>query len=211
MLKAAVYSDTGEQVDEMELSDKIFGEKINEAVVHQVAVNQMANARRGTASTKSRSEVRGGGRKPWRQKGTGRARAGSNRSPLWKGGGIIFGPKPRGYRYNVPKKIKRLALRSVLSSKFAKDDLIVIDELSLDEPKTKRMLEILKTLNVEKNALVVAGQKDENVNKSIRNIPDINYKTADGLNVLDLLNHQKIVMTKDAVAYLQEVLNSGKS
>ena len=203
----AVYSSSsGEQIEEMQLSDKVFAEEINEAVIYEVVVNQLANARVGTSSTKGRGEVRGGGRKPWRQKGTGRARVGSIRSPLWRGGGVVFGPKPRDYSYSVPKKVRRLAFRSALSAKLNEDNLIVLDELNFPEPKTKKMAEILKKLSVDKKAIVVTGSRDENVEKSARNIPGILPRTSDRLSVLDLVTHEKVVLTKDAVARLQEVL-----
>jgi len=202
----AVYSTNGEQVGEMQLSDKVFGEQINEAVIHEVVVNQMANQRVGTSSTKSRSEVRGGGRKPWRQKGTGRARAGSRRSPLWRGGGVVFGPKPRDYSYSVPKKVRRLAFRSALSAKLAEDKMVVLEELDFEEPKTKKMVEILKRFSADKKAVVVTSSKNENVEKSARNIPGVLPRTSDRLSVLDLVTYDKLVLTRDAVARLQEVL-----
>jgi len=209
MPKVAVYSTSGEQVGEMELSDKVFGEKINEAVIYEVALSQMANARTGTASTKTRGEVRGGGRKPWRQKGTGRARAGSIRSPLWRGGGVIFGPKPRDYSYRLPRKVRRLALRSALSSKVAENNLIVLEDLKFDEPKTKKMVDILKTFDAERKTIVVTEKNNENAYKSTRNIPGVLHRTVDGLSVLDLTTHKKLLITKDAVAHLEEVLGSG--
>lgn len=202
----AVYSTNGEQVGEMQLSDKVFGEQINEAVIHEVVVNQMANQRVGTSSTKSRSEVRGGGRKPWRQKGTGRARAGSRRSPLWRGGGVVFGPKPRDYSYSVPKKVRRLAFRSALSAKLAEDKMVVLEELDFEEPKTKKMVEILKRFSADKKAVVVTSSKNENVEKSARNIPGVLPRTSDRLSVMDLVTYDKLVLTRDAVARLQEVL-----
>ncbi|HBT20970.1 MAG TPA: 50S ribosomal protein L4 [Peptococcaceae bacterium] len=209
MPKVPVYSTSGEQVGEMELSDEVFGEEINEAVIYEVALSQMANARVGTASTKTRGEVRGGGRKPWRQKGTGRARAGSIRSPLWKGGGVVFGPKPRDYSYRLPRKVRRLALRSALSSKVAEDNLIVLDSLKFEEPKTKKMLEILKTFDADKKTVVVTEKNNENAYKSARNIPGITHRSAENLSVLDIVTHEKLLMTKDAVVHLEEVLSNG--
>ena len=202
----AVYSSSGEQVGEMQLSDKVFGEQVNEAVIHEVVVNQMANARVGTSSTKGRGEVRGGGRKPWRQKGTGRARVGSIRSPLWRGGGVVFGPKPRDYSYSIPKKVRRLAFRSALSAKLAEDNMVVLEELNFEEPKTKNMVEILNRFSEGKKAIVVTGSKNENVEKSARNIPGVIPRTSDRLSVLDLVTYDKLVLTKDAVVRLQEVL-----
>ncbi len=202
----AVYSSSGEQVGEMQLSDKVFGEQVNEAVIHEVVVNQMANARVGTSSTKGRGEVRGGGRKPWRQKGTGRARVGSTRSPLWRGGGVVFGPKPRDYSYSIPKKVRRLAFRSALSAKLAEDNMVVLEELNFEEPKTKNMVEILNRFSEGKKAIVVTGSKNENVEKSARNIPGVIPRTSDRLSVLDLVTYDKLVLTKDAVVRLQEVL-----
>lgn len=203
----AVYSSSsGEQIEEIQLSDKVFAEQVNEAVIHEVVVNQMANARVGTSSTKGRGEVRGGGKKPWRQKGTGRARVGSIRSPLWRGGGVVFGPKPRDYSYAVPKKVRRLAFRSALSAKLAEEKMVVLDQLSFDEPKTKKMVEILKRFSADKKALVVTGSTDENVEKSARNISGVTPRTSDKLSVLDLVTHDKLVLTKDAVVRLQEVL-----
>jgi len=203
----AVYSSTsGEQIEEMQLSDKVFAEEINEAVIYEVVINQLANARVGTSSTKSRGEVRGGGKKPWRQKGTGRARVGSTRSPLWRGGGVVFGPKPRDYSYSVPKKVRRLAFRSALSAKLAENNLVVLDELKFEEPKTKKMVDILKKFSADKKAIVVTGSPDENVEKSARNIPGVIPRTSDRLSVLDLVTHEKLVLTKDAVVRLQEVL-----
>jgi len=209
MPKVAVYSTSGEQVGEMELSDEVFGEEINEAVIYEVALSQMANARVGTASAKTRGEVRGGGRKPWRQKGTGRARAGSIRSPLWKGGGVVFGPKPRDYSYRLPRKVRRLALRSALSSKVAEDNLIVLDALKFEEPKTKKMLEILKTFKADKKAVVVTEKDNENAYKSARNLPGILHRSAENLSVLDIVTHEKLLVTKDAVVRLEEVLSNG--
>ncbi|NLT95705.1 MAG: 50S ribosomal protein L4 [Clostridia bacterium] len=205
MPKVALYSKEGAQVGEIELKDEIFGIEPNESVVHEAVVMQLASLRRGTSSTKSRGEVRGGGRKPWRQKGTGRARVGTIRSPLWRGGAIIFGPKPRDYSYSIPKKKRRLALKSVLSAKVLDNELIVVDELSFDQPKTKEMVKVLDALKAPK-ALVVTAELEENVHKSARNIPGITPITATGLNVYDLLTHDKLIMTKDAVAKVEEVL-----
>ena len=206
MPKVAVYSGNGEQVGEMELNDKIFGAKINEGAMHDVALSQMANSRRGTASTKTRGEVSGGGRKPWRQKGTGRARTGSIRSPIWRGGGVVFGPRPRSYEYRLPRKIRNLALRSALSAKLNGGSLIVLEELKFDEPKTKKMAEILRVFNVEGKAVVATERGNLNAMKSARNIPGVLPRVVDKLSVLDLLTHKQLIMTKEAVTHLEEVL-----
>ncbi|MGE5545048.1 MAG: 50S ribosomal protein L4 [Bacillota bacterium] len=205
MPKVAVYNMAGAQVGEIDLSDSVFGIEPNEAVVHQVVKAQLANRRVGTASTKTRGEVRGGGRKPWRQKGTGRARAGSRRSPLWRGGGIVFGPHPRDYSIKLPKKVRRLALKSVLSGKVNNDDIVVLDALSFEEPKTKSMIKVLDALKVYDKALVVTADGDINVTKSARNIPGVKPVRADFMNVYDLLAYDKLVITKDAVAKVEEV------
>ncbi|NTW70699.1 MAG: 50S ribosomal protein L4 [Eubacteriaceae bacterium] len=195
----------GEKVEELALNADVFGIEPNEAVVHQVVVAQLANKRQGTQSTKTRSEVRGGGRKPWRQKGTGRARAGSIRSPLWKGGGVIFAPKPRDYSQKVNKKMNRLAIRSVLSSKVAENELLVLDTLILDAPKTKEMVEILKNIKAGSKALILMPSIDENVYKSARNIEGIKAATVDTINVYELLKYDYLVVTKDSVEKLEEV------
>ncbi len=196
----------GAQVGEIELSDSVFGIEPNESVVHEAVVMQMASWRQGTHSTKSRGDVRGGGRKPWRQKGTGRARVGSNRSPLWRGGSVIFGPKPRDYKYSIPKKKRRLALKSVLSSKVAENEIIVLDSLSFAQPKTKEMRKVLDALEVHKKALVVTADLDENVMKSARNLEGILPLEAAAVNVYDVLTHDMLIVTKDAVAKIEEVL-----
>ncbi|NLW45517.1 MAG: 50S ribosomal protein L4 [Syntrophomonadaceae bacterium] len=205
MPKVAVYNMAGAQVGEMELSDSVFGIEPNRAVVHQVVKAQLANRRVGTASTKTRGMVRGGGRKPWRQKGTGRARAGSRRSPLWRGGGTVFGPHPRDYSIKLPKKVRRLALKSVLSDKVNNGEIVVLEALSFEEPKTKRIIEVLNALNVFGKALVVTADGDINVTKSARNIPGVKPLRADFINVYDLLAYDKLVITKDAVAKVEEV------
>ncbi len=166
---------------------------------------QLANKRVGTASVKTRAEVSGGGRKPFRQKGTGRARAGSIRSPLWRGGGIVFGPQPRDYSYRLPRKVRRLALKSALSSKFKNDSIIVVDALNFEAPKTKLMVETLQNLKAGRKALVVTADGDQNVSKSARNIPGVKPLRADFVNVYDLLNYDTLLITKDAVARLEEV------
>lgn len=173
MPKVALLNVEGAQVGEIELNDAVFGVEPNESVVHEAVVLQMASWRQGTHCTKSRGEVRGGGRKPWRQKGTGRARAGTSRSPLWRGGAITFGPKPRNYSFSIPKKKRRLALKSVLSSKVAENEIIVLDALNFDQPKTKEMVKVLNALKVDNKALVVTAEVDENVTKSARNIEGV--------------------------------------
>ena len=202
----ALYNAQGAQVGDIELNDAVFGIEPNESVVHEAVVMQMASWRQGNSCTKSRGEVRGGGRKPWRQKGTGRARVGTIRSPLWRGGAIIFGPKPRSYSYSIPKKKRRLALCSVLSSKVAENNIIVLDELNFEAPKTKEMIKVLNALNVEGKALVVTGEVIDNVVLSARNIPGVLPMAAESVNVYDALNAGKIILTKDAVAKIEEVL-----
>lgn len=207
MPKVAVYNTQGQQVGEIELDDRVFGVEVNEAVVHEAVVAQLASKRKGTASTKGWAEVSGGGRKPWRQKGTGRARAGSIRSPLWRGGAIIFGPKPRDYGYKLPKKVRRLALRSALSAKVQEGNIIVLDDLKLSRPRTKDMIGILKALKVEDDkALIVTADNDKNVELSARNIPGVTLMPSEGLNVYDVLAHDKLVITREAVERVQEVL-----
>ncbi|MEG6523421.1 50S ribosomal protein L4 [Desulfotomaculum sp. 1211_IL3151] len=205
MPKVALYNINGEQVGEVELKDEVFGIEPHEHVMHEVVNMQLANQRQGTHDTKTRSEVRGGGRKPWRQKGTGRARAGSSRSPIWRKGGIVFGPHPRDYSISLPKKVRRLALKSALSSKVLGQNIVVLDSLSIDAPKTKEMVRILSNLKADK-ALVVTVDRDLNVEKSARNIEGVKSLKADGVNVYDLLKYTKLVITKDAVAKIEEVL-----
>lgn len=206
MPKVALYNVQGSEVGEIELNDAIFGIEPNESVVHEAVVMQMASWRRGTHCTKSRGEVRGGGRKPWKQKGTGRARVGTIRSPLWRGGAIVFGPKPRSYSYSIPKKKRRLALKSVLSSKVLENEIIVVDSLDFDAPKTKEMVKVLDALKVDKKALVVTADVNENVEKSARNIKGITPMSATSMNVYDILVHNKLIITKDAIAKVEEVL-----
>lgn len=205
MPKLALYNMDGATVGEIELNEDIFGIEPNEAVVHEAVVMQLASLRRGTHFTKTRAEVSGGGRKPWRQKGTGRARAGTTRSPLWRKGGIVFGPKPRDYSYSIPKKKRRLAIKSVLSAKVNGGDLIILDQLAFDQPKTKDMVKVLNNLKVESKAMVVTVNNDNFVQESARNIPGIKPLPADGINVYDLLKHDKLILTKDAVARIEEV------
>ena len=206
MPKVALYNTKGDQVGEIELNDAVFGIEPNEAVVHEAVVMQLASLRRGTHSVKSRGEVRGGGRKPWRQKGTGRARAGTIRSPLWRKGGVVFGPEPRDYSYRLPRKKARLAVKSVLSAKVRDEEIIVLDQLGFSEPQTKQMIEVLANLKVDQKTLVVTAEQDLNVQKSARNIPGVKSLGAEGINVYDLVNYDKLLITKDAVARIEEVL-----
>ena len=206
MTKVSVLSQTGASVGEIELNDAIFGIEPNEAVLFDAVIAQRASLRQGNHKVKNRSEVAGGGRKPWRQKGTGRARQGSIRSPQWRGGGVVFGPTPRSYSYKLPKKVRRLALKSALSAKVVEQNFVVLDALTLDAPKTKDFAAILKALEINKKALFVTAELNENVALSARNIPGVTVLTATGINVLDLLGHEKVVFTKDAVSKVEEVL-----
>ena len=204
MPKTALYNMKAEKVGEIELSDAVFGIEANKEAMHTMVVNYLANQRQGTQSTKTRTEVRGGGIKPWRQKGTGRARQGSIRAPQWTGGGVALGPKPRSYRFTVNKKLRRLAFKSALSTKVAENEIIVIDELKLDSFKTKEMAAVLKAFEVE-NALLVTAEKDENVVRSAANIPGIKTSMASNLNVYDVIKYNKFIVTKDAVSKIEEV------
>ena len=204
MPKTTLYNIKAEKVGEIELSDAIFGIEANKEAMHTMVVNYLANQRQGTQSTKTRTEVRGGGRKPWRQKGTGRARQGSIRAPQWTGGGVALGPKPRSYRFTVNKKLRRLAFKSALSTKVAANEIIVIDELKLDTFKTKEMAAILKAFEAD-NALVVTADKDVNVVRSAANIPGIKTSMATILNVYDVVKYEKFIVTKDAVSKIEEV------
>ena len=205
MPKVDVYNIEGKKVKDLELKEEVFGIEPNEALVHSVLVNYLANQRQGTQSTKTRSEVRGGGRKPWRQKGTGRARQGSIRAPQWIKGGIALGPKPRSYKYRVNKKEKRLARKSVLSSKVLENKLTVVDKLELKEIKTKTMVNTLKNLKVEGKALIVIPEKNEMVQKSARNIEGVRTASIDTINIFDLLKYTNLVVTVDTVKKLEEV------
>ena len=204
-MQAPMYGLTGEVVDNIEISDHVFGVPFNEGVVHQAVVRQRANARQGTASTKTRGEVVGSSRKLFRQKGTGSARAGSRKSPLRRGGGITFGPKPRSYRQAMPKKMRRLALRCVLSAKARDGELTILESLSLDEPKTREMVRILAALKVDSTALIVTAESVDNVVKSARNISGIQTRPASVLNVLDILSNKALVMELGAVRKAEEL------
>ena len=205
MPKIDVYDIQGKKVSDVELKDEIFGIEPNEAVVHSVLVNFLANQRQGTQSTKTRAEVRGGGRKPWRQKGTGRARQGSIRAPQWIKGGIALGPKPRSYKYRVNKKEKRLAIKSCLSSKVLEKELTVVDSLPLKEIKTKEMIKALNNLKVEGKTLILLPEKNETVQKSARNIEGVKTTLVNTINVYDLLKYKNLVITLDTVKKLEEV------
>jgi len=205
MPKVDLYNMKGETVGEIELSDAIFGIDVNENAMYLAVQNQLANRRQGTQSTKTKSEVSGGGRKPYRQKGTGRARQGSIRSAQWIKGGIVHGPKPRSYSYTLPKKLKRLALKSALTSKVNSNDILVLDQLNFDSIKTKQMVNVLDALKVDKGALIVLDSKNETVVKSARNIPGVKTALVNTINVFDILKYDKFIITKDAVAKVEEV------
>ena len=204
MANVAVYNMQGETVGTMELNDAVFGVKVNEHLVHEAVVAQLANKRQGTQSAKTRSEVSGGGKKPWRQKGTGHARQGSTRAPQWTGGGIVFAPKPRDYSIRLNKKERRLALKSVLTSKVQDSKFFVLDELTLDEVKTKKMQAVLDALKVQK-AIIVLPEKDEKVVLSARNIPGVMTAVATSINTYDILKYDAVVTTKGGVAKIEEV------
>ena len=204
MAKVAVYNMEGKEVDKIELNDSIFGVEVNEHLVHMAVLQQLANNRQGTQKAKTRSEVRGGGRKPWRQKGTGHARQGSTRAPQWTGGGVVFAPVPRDYSFKLNKKEKRAALKSALTSRVVENKLVVVDELKLDEIKKKKFAEVLNNLKVEK-ALVVLNDMDKNVIASAANIPTVKTAQTNELNVFDVLKYDTVVVTKAAVATIEEV------
>ena len=205
MPKIDVYDINGKKVKELELNEAVFEIEPNEAVVHSVLVNFLANQRQGTQNTKTRSEVSGGGKKPWRQKGTGRARQGSIRAPQWIKGGIALGPKPRSYKYTVNKKERALAIRSVLSAKVLENELVVVDNMPLKEIKTKEMVKALNNLKVEGKALIMLPTKNENIQKSARNIEGVKTTLVETINVYDLLKYNKLVVTEDTVKKLEEV------
>ncbi len=205
MPKISVYDMAGKQVSEMELSDAVFGITPNQAVLHQAVVTYLANQRQGTQSTLTRTEVRGGGRKPWRQKGTGHARQGSIRAPQWTHGGVAIGPKPRSYRLSLNKKVKRLALKSAFSAKVLDNDMIVVDKIVAEEYKTKTMVNMLKALGADRKALIVLPETDEKVVKSVANIPGVATAYVNTLNVYDILKYDKFIVAKDAVLKIEEV------
>ena len=205
MPSVSVYDMTGKKTSSKKLSDDIFGIEPNVAVMHSAVINYLANQRQGTQSTKTRSEVSGGGRKPWRQKGTGHARQGSTRSPQWTHGGIALGPKPRSYRFALPKKVRRLAMKSAFSTKVAAGEMMILKELTLDEIKTKTMVNLFSALKADKKVLLVLPEKDEKVILSARNIPGVKTALVNTLNVYDILNCDKFIVVKDAIAQLEEV------
>ena len=205
MAKITMMNMDGKEAGTIELSDEIFGIEPNQDAVHAVVVNYLANQRQGTQSAKTRGEVRGGGRKPFRQKGTGRHRQGRSTDPSQVGGGVVFAPKPRDYSYAVPKKLKRLALKSVLSAKVQDKEIIVLDKLEVEEPKTKKMVEILGNIGAEKKALIVTADKNDNVVRSAANIPGVRTALATTMNVYEIVNHGSLILTKDAVEKIQEV------
>ena len=205
MANVKVYNMSGQPVSDLELNDAVFGIEPNETVMHAAVVNYLANQRQGTQSTLTRTEVSGGGKKPWRQKGTGHARQGSTRSPQWRHGGVALGPKPRSYSYSLNKKVKRLALLSALSSKCADNDIVVVDAIKTDEFKTKTIVNMLKALSVDGKALIVLDSADKKVIKSAANIPGVKTTQYNTLNVYDILNYNKFIVVKDAVAKIEEV------
>lgn len=205
MPNVVMINQLGEEVGKIDLNEAVFGIEVNEHAVYEVVKNQLANKRQGTQSAKTRAEVRGGGRKPWRQKGTGRARQGSTRSPQWTGGGVVFAPKPRDYSYSVPKKVKRLALKSVLTSKVNDEEIIVLDKLELDAISTKAAQEVMSKINIGRNALFVVSERDEKVYRSFKNIPNVDTVVADKMNVYDILKYDSFVVTQDAVKKIEEV------
>ena len=206
MPKVALFKQDGSQAGEFELNESVFGIEPNTHVLHEAVIMQRASMRQGTHDVKNRSEVRGGGRKPWRQKGTGRARQGSIRSPQWVGGGVVFGPTPRSYSYKLPKKVRRLALKSALSSKVKEESLVVLESLAFDAPKTKEVIKMLSALNVNEKALIVTAETDENVVRSANNLQGVKVITVTEVNVLDLLSHDKLILTKEAAEKAGEVL-----
>jgi len=205
-MRVSVRNMAGETVDEIELRDDIFGLEPHEAVMHQAVLRQLANARQGTAATKTRSQVSGGGRKPWRQKGTGRARQGSIRAPQWKGGGTVFGPHPRSYRLRMPRKMRRLALKSALSVKAAENSIALVDDLAMKEPRTEDMLTVLDNLEIESSALILLSERDVNIEKSVRNIPDVKTLHASCLNVIDILDYDTLVLPVKSIAVIEGFL-----
>lgn len=201
-----VHNMAGDKVGEIELRDDIFAAPINKTVMHQALVRQLANARRGTHKVKERGEVAGGGRKPWRQKGTGRARQGSTRAPQWRGGGIVFGPTPRSYEQKMPRKMRRVAMRSALSAKAGNEQIVVVQELTLAQPKTKEMVGILRNLKVEKSALILLPERNANVELSARNLPDVKALQAGYMNMRDLLGYGTLIVTTDAINEIERIL-----
>lgn len=204
--KVALYKQDGSQVGEFELNESVFGIEPNKNVLNQAIIMQQASLRQGTHAVKNRTLVRGGGRKPWRQKGTGQARQGSIRAPHWVGGGVVFGPTPRKYGYKLPKKMRQLALKSALSSKVKAGELIVLEDLSFEQPKTRAFVEMLAALNIDRKSLFVIAEKDENIMKSANNLQNVKVITRDHLNVLDIVKHDKLVLTKEVAEQVGGVL-----
>ncbi|HAF31610.1 MAG: 50S ribosomal protein L4 [Anaerovibrio sp.] len=205
MPTVAIYDIANKKVGDLELNENIFGVEMNAGLVHQAVVMQLASQRLGNHATKTRSMVRGGGRKPWKQKGTGRARSGSTRSPIWVGGGTVFGPSPRSYAFSMPRKQRRLAIMCALSDKVANGEIVVLDSINFDAPKTKEVVKMLESFSVDNKALIVTADYAENVDKSSRNIPGVKTINTIGLNVFDILNADKLFITKDAIARIEEV------
>ena len=205
MPTVAIYDIANKKVGDLELNESIFGVEVNEALLHQAVVMQLASQRLGTHATKTRGLVRGGGRKPWKQKGTGRARSGSTRSPIWVGGGTVFGPAPRSYAFRMPRKQRRLAIMCALSDKVQSGDFVVLDSIDFAAPKTKEMVKMLNDFSVDSKALIITAGEAENVEKSSRNIPAVKAINTNGLNVYDILNHNKLFITKDAITRIEEV------
>lgn len=205
MAKVTMLNMAGAEVGTIELNDAVFGITPNQNAVHEVVKNYLANQRQGTQSAKTRAEVRGGGRKPFRQKGTGRHRQGSSTDPSQIGGGIVFAPKPRDYRYSVPKKVRRLAMKSILSSKVEENEIIVMDTLSFDTPKTKEMIQVLENVKAAKKTLIIMAEKDENVVKSAANIPGVRTALVNTMNVYEIINHTSFIVTKEAIQKIEEV------
>ena len=206
MANVAVYNMEGKEVGSMDLNDAVFGVEVNEHLVHMAVLQQLANNRQGTQKAKTRSEVSGGGRKPWRQKGTGRARQGSTRAPQWRGGGVVFGPTPRSYKFKLNRKVRRLALKSALSSKVQDNEFTAIDGISFEAPKTKQMVKVLENLNAPVKTLIVVDEITLNVEKSASNIPGVKLLDAKHVNVYDILNSDKLIMTEAAIKSVEEVL-----
>ena len=204
MPTVGLFNQEGKQVGDIQLNNNVFGVEVNTDAIHQVVVALLANKRQGTQSAKTRAEVRGGGIKPWRQKGTGRARQGSIRSPQWIKGGIVFAPKPRDYRVSVPKSMRRVAMKSALTSKVQDNQMIVLESLAFDAPKTKNMVEVLKAFDAKKT-LIITGESNEVLYKSARNIADVQIMPVNNINVYDLLKFEKLIITKDAVSKIEEV------
>ena len=207
MPKVALFKQDGSEAGEIELNESVFGIEPNTHVLHETVLMQRSSLRQGTHKVKNRSEVRGGGRKPWRQKGTGRARQGSIRSPQWVGGGVVFGPTPRSYSYKLPKKVRRLALKSALSSKVKENSIVVLESLSFDAPKTKEVVSMLKALKVDESALIITADQNENVSQSANNLQNVHVISANQVNVYDLVKHDKLIITKEAAEKVGEVLS----